>query len=396
MAFETGQSPVWPIPPDWASGVRETLTWSTEILQARATGVTQHLAGREYPLRRFSFDVIAGGAEKRLADALVASFGSMRWRLPIWPDVQYLPAVPDGSVVINCRTLGFDFHAGGVAMLWRGINDWAVVGIADVVPGAIVLSSPLDRAWPRGTRLYPLRWARMEPSSSFRVATDAQDSASMAFVVDEPSAWAEALPPDSYRGHPVMDMEPDWGEESERSYSRLTDEVTDATGAPFTVDTAGVSFRQVGQQFRLWGRDSLGRFRSLLYALRGRQRPLWVPSWSSDLKIVAPVNAGAGSIDVEWCGYSVLPQGSRRDLRIELRGGVVLYRRVVSSVEVGEIERLTLDSPINLDGPVHAVRRVSFMVLSTLASDETQLFHDADADGLTRVSIAWKEVVTDV
>ena len=36
MSFAIGATPIWPVPPDWANGVRETLDWLTGYMPARS------------------------------------------------------------------------------------------------------------------------------------------------------------------------------------------------------------------------------------------------------------------------------------------------------------------------------------------------------------------------
>ncbi len=91
MGFAVGQLPVWSVPPDWSKPVRESIGFSTEILQASVTGVTQHLDQRDTPRRTLTFDVVSNDQNRRVMDMLLAGYGG-KWRCPIWPDVQLLSA----------------------------------------------------------------------------------------------------------------------------------------------------------------------------------------------------------------------------------------------------------------------------------------------------------------
>src|SRR5690606_22148840 len=57
MGFAASTDVPWTIPPDWADGMQESLSWLTDITQATATGVTQHRALRSVPRRAFAFSV---------------------------------------------------------------------------------------------------------------------------------------------------------------------------------------------------------------------------------------------------------------------------------------------------------------------------------------------------
>jgi hypothetical protein len=127
--------------------------------------------------------------------------------------------------------------------------------------------------------------------------------------------------------------------------------------------------------------------------------PIWVPSFSADLKPAAAIAAGSTTLPIEWAAYTLFGFGkpNRKDLRIELTDGTVLYRRVTGAAEVGSTENLTLSS--SLDAGSIAPERIlaiSFMALCTLGSDETEINHQTDADGLATATTGWQAVVPDV
>lgn len=388
---------IWPRPADWGSSVRETLSWSTEVLQA-SSGVTVHRSLRFAPRRSFSFDAVADSQERRVIDALMREWSGRRWLLPIWPDQQMLAApVAAGALSIPCRTEGYDFVAGGRAVLWASITRWEVVHIEAIDVDGFTLSMPLGGAWRRGTRLLPLRWARMDANSSIRTITDTLDRPRMSFTIDESCDWPEQLPATQYRGHPVLTIRPDFGEDGEIGYSRLLSTVDNGTAMPVVTDIAGVPQRTVRSVWELWGRAEQAAFRSLLYGLRGRAQPLWVPSWQQDFRLVLPATASATFITVEWAGYSLFgaQQPNRRDIAIHLVDGTILYRRITASVDLGGTERLTLDAPLSRAIAPAQVRAISFMVLCTQASDQVDIEHITGGDGRARCIVPWQEVVPD-
>ena len=121
-------------------------------------------------------------------------------------------------------------------------------------------------------------------------------------------------------------------------------------------------------------------------------------SWTQDLKVVAPISSAATTISVQWAGYTLFGKGkhNRKDLRIELNNGTVFYRRISNAVEAGANETLTLSSALGAAVTPGQIRCVSFMALCTLASDEIDLEHEADSDGVATSTRPWKAVVPDV
>ena len=88
-AFTALGERVWPVPPDWANGITETLSFATDVMRASATAVSQHRSLQIGPRRRFSFELLTSGQERRVADMLLAGHGGP-WLLPIAIDVQFL------------------------------------------------------------------------------------------------------------------------------------------------------------------------------------------------------------------------------------------------------------------------------------------------------------------
>ena len=399
MTFTVGGPQVWSIPPDWGTPVRESLAWSTDVLQASATGTTQHRGLRDTPRRSFAFDVLANHAERRLADALLADGGGRRWLLPIWPDVQHLTiGVAAADLEIQCRTVGFDFQPGGKALLWRGINDWKVVDIDAVTASRLELAIAPGGNWAPGVRLYPLRSARLEARSSIQTITDTAARPRLSFAIAEPCDWPAALPATTYLGHPVLTDIPDFADDQEVQYPRLLSTLDNGTALPFTTDLAGRAFRTTRSAWELWGRPQQAAFRGLLYGLDGRRVPLWVPTWQQDLRLASAASAVATTISVEWAGYTLFgrQQPNRRDIAIHLAGGTVLYRRITASAQAGQTETLTLSSALGVAITPAQVRRISFMDLSTLASDQIDIEHMTDSDGRARAITPWQAVVPDV
>lgn len=399
MAFASTGDRIWPVPPNWASGVRESLAFGTDVLTANATAVTQHRGYRSSPRRVFSFETLAGAQHRRVADMLLAGWGGA-WQLPVWPDVQRLAApLAAGAVSVPCATAGFDFVAGGKALLWRGVNAWEVVPVASIAADHLALATATTGEYPAGAQLYPLRRARVRGGAEERLYNDDVGRRSLSFDIDEACDWPALSGATAYLGHDVLDVRPDERDDPTASVGRLEQAVDYGAALPLVHDLPGVALRVQQSGWTLSGRAAHTWFRSLLYTRCGRQVPIWVPSFASDLKPAAAIAGGSAVLSVEWAGYTLFGLGkpNRRDLRIELTDGTVLYRRATAAVEAGDTETLTLNASLDAGSIApERIRAVSFMALCTLASDETEIDHETDADGIAKASTGWQAVVPDV
>jgi hypothetical protein len=399
MGFGATGDRIWPVPPDWSNGVRESLTFGTDVLTASATAVTQHRSYRASPRRVFSFETLAGGQNRRVADMLLAGWGGA-WQLPIWPDVQWLGApLAAGASAVPCVTAGFDFVAGGKALLYSAVSAWEVVTIDTIAADHLALAGATSAAFAAGSRLYPLRRARVQGGAEERLYNDEVGRRSLSFNIDEPCDWPTLTGGVAYLGHDVLTVRPDERDDPAASVSRLEQGVDYGAALPLVHDLPGIALRVQQSSWALAGRAAHSWFRSLLYTRCGRLVPIWVPSFAADLKPAAAIAGGDTALPVEWAGYTLFGLGkpNRRDLRIELTDGTVFYRRVTAAAEAGGTETLALSASLDAASIApERIRAVSFMALCTLASDETTIDHATDADGLATATTGWQAVVPGV
>ncbi|MEN5208029.1 hypothetical protein ABE493_07885 [Stenotrophomonas terrae] len=398
MGFAANKPPIWPVAPDWSEGVQETLSWSTEVLRGDATALSVHTGLRLGPRRSLSFRILAGAREKRVAAMLLAGH-SGQWLLPVWPDVQCLPAtVTAGDVNIACDTAGRDFVAGGQALLYTDVTTWEAVDVASVTGSQLQLTAPVSAAVAAGARLYPLRLARLQGDAEETHLSDDVSRRTLTFNIRGASEWPSLTASTLYLGHPVLTVRPDESTDPASTLERLLKSVDYGSAQPFVHDISKLALRTQQSHWKLFGRDEHTWFRSLLYTLEGRGNPVWVPSWAADLKPLFSVPSNSTTLQVEWAGYTLYGLGrpNRRDLRIELQDGTVLYRRIIDATAASAVETLMLDQPLaNTAIPAARIRMISFLALCTLASDDIELQHITDADGVATVTTGWSEVVPD-
>lgn len=386
----------WTVPPDWTAPVVERLNWLTDYL-APPTGAVQKRKLRQAPRRGFGFDVLAEGRDRRLADALLFAWSGKRYALPIWHDIQRLASVVDGGAdEIPCATTGYDFVEGGQALLWRASNTFELVTVAVINADSIELDGVTLGSWARGTRLYPVRAARIDGSGEERAFNARLGRRKLAFAIDEPCDWPAVPPATMYRDLPVLEHRSEEGQDPTSRHDWPLLEVDNQFGLPARFDMAERSLRQFDHRWLVHGRTEHSALRSLLYALDGRYGNLWVPTGAADLQVV-DAGAIASTLTVEWCGYTIFGDQApnRRDIRIEIAGGTVHHRRITASSEAGETELLTLDASLGGVDPA-SIRKVSFLILAEQASDALELQHDTDADGITRCATTFRATAYDL
>jgi hypothetical protein len=383
----------WTQPPDWSDPVVETLEYKTDVLIAWS-GVEQRRALRIAPRRTFQFGATLEGQSRRVIEAALFAWSSRVWALPIWPDGQRLgAALPAGSSSIACDTVNRDFAVGNWAIIIQDAARYEIVTIAAIASGSLTLSTSTVGSWAAGARLYPVRSAMLAAYPDIARASGQLATVQPSFLIVEPCDWPPATGLATYRGFPVLEDSPDSSQNDRAGYDRQAVTIDNDTGAIAIDDTANVGFPMNTHNWFLNGRTARAKFRALLYLLKGRWGEIWLPSYQSDLKLAANVSSGASTIDVEVLRFGLFLLGARnrQDIRIELTNGSVWYRRVTAAFGLDpNTERLTLDSALPTAFTMAAVRRISFMALSRLATDAIAINHLAAADGLAVASAQFR------
>lgn len=385
----------WTFVPDWADGIVERLSASTDILQSESA-VSQRRQLRLAPRREFSGPVYAEGRERQLLDLSLFGWSNRIWSMPVFPDIQLLQAgIGAGVDFIPCSTQWLDFRAGGLAML-RGEDAFTseTVEILKVLSGGLQLKRNTQLAWPAGSRLYPARAAQLLEEPALSKLTDRLVEAEVKFLIVEACDWPEWLPTTLYRGRPVWNRRPDESENITHTTQRLRQTLDSGFAQPLITDNAKRALQVLGQRHLDLGREARAMVRSFIYGMRGRQKVVWVPSHMDDLTLVATVSSVTTTLDIAYIGYTRFSAGKpgRRDIRIELDDGSVFMRHLVGSIELNtQTERVAMDSPLGVEVQPNKVTRISWMNLMRFESDVQEIEHMTDSQGVAAWATVFRE-----
>lgn len=138
--------------------VEEQYGYLTEVLQAW-DGTEQRVGLRVVPDRTLSYKVTTTSQlDAQNLVARILTTGRFAFSVPVWQDAADLAApvaILDTEVYVD--TVGRDFRAGGVCMLWRSREVWEAFVIASVEADHIHLRSAAVYSWAiAGTLCIPL------------------------------------------------------------------------------------------------------------------------------------------------------------------------------------------------------------------------------------------------
>lgn len=391
MKLSGRRSVPWLISPDWSERVTETLSWKTDVLVS-LTGAEQRIARRLSPRRTFEFKALASGNDARRLESSLFHYGSRVWSLPLFTDVSVLDvALPPGSLTLPVVTKGRDFAPGGQVMLAAAQpgerNETAE--ITEVGENSLTLRRPLRLFWPAGTHLFPVRSAVLTDPAVITRKSDDTLAVRVRFRLTgrNPFSVAPSLP--VYRGFYVIEPGSDWSDDLGVEYQRNVMVFDNETGVISLRDFAHRPFGVQRYRRLMQGRDEQAAFRAALYALRGRQRPVWLGSQSGDFQVI---RISGNHITVSATGISLSgPQPGRRDLRIETCRGSH-YVRLTSVIQPDSATEIMVFEGAPLQFTGSEVLKLSWLTLCRLDSDDVSWEHITDADGVAVVDMSFREV----
>lgn len=371
----------WVFAPDWSEPVVERLEWMTDVMQSHV-GVEQRVRLRAAPRRSFEYRVLLGSDQARVQmENRLISWQSRVYGLPVWTDVSIAAsAIPAGATSLDVSTADKYFVVGGIVGLVNGLRA-EFAQITAVTTNSVTLNDPIADDWPAGTKIVPVRSARVQNDLAVAYLTDAIAASRPQFQLEEEWPITPASESPDYLGYPVMLTPPNWTEDLEARFGRKWHDLDYLTGRRVINDLTGVAGVNRTHRWLLVGRAAIAAFRAWLAARAGKLKPFWLPSFQSDLAVVAPVGGTDAFLTVENRGYAEGPVAAvgRRDLLITTVSGARFYRRITAATEIDSArEMVAIDGPLGTTLQPDEFRQISFMRLVRLDTDNVEIAHVTD------------------
>lgn len=371
----------WVLAPDWTEPVVERLEWLTDVMESHA-GAEQRVRLRESPRRHFEYRVLVGSDQARVhMENRLLSWQARVYGLPVWTDASIASEdIVAGATSLPVPTANRDFVVGGIVGLVNGLHS-EFAEITAVNAMSISLNDPIVRDWPAGTKIVPVRSARVQNDLGIGYVTDAIAASRPQFQLEDEWPIAPMSETQDYLGYPVLLTPPNWTEDLQGEFGRKWRELDYLTGRRVVDDLTGLARTRRVHRWLLVGRAAIAGFRFWLAARAGRLKPFWLPSFQSDLRVIAPVGGTDAFLTVENRSYAEGPVAAvgRRDLLISTTSGAQFYRRVTAASEISDSSELVaIDSPLGTTLPPEQFQRISFMQLVRLDTDNVEIAHITD------------------
>lgn len=391
--------PCWSFPPNWAGGVLEALEWRSSVATS-PKGVEQRRMLRLSPRRVVEFQVLGIGAERSTVDLATWAAGGSDFNLPLWWDYARLTAGASASAtVLMMDTTYSEFEAGGLAFVQGpDAETFDVVEIVSVAADRLNLVAPgTTRPWVAGTRVFPMRQARFVEQPQATRHSDKVATYQCSFLIAEKNVYQAVAPTETYLGYRVYREAPNETGTLTVQWSRMLEQTDNGTAIPYRVDTARYGIAQQQHEFFINGRAEHRDFRRLLYWLRGRVRPVWVPTFSIDMRLLSAASSGATTLTIEKVGvaayvnFGVDPDHpeyaypGRRHIMLQMRDESAVFALLTNAVDNGDgTETITLSAPLGVAVSPAAIKRISFIALMRLNQDRVEINHASDQAGVSQ------------
>nr|ELR5076389.1 hypothetical protein [Providencia rettgeri] len=390
--------PVFLPMPNWKDGITERLEWQTDVMISE-TGAEQRRPIRLHPRRTFEGTFLRWDENRQVLDTTMAGIGTAPMLLPLWHDMTAVENdAPAGSVDIIAQIRVKDFNVGDVVIFRRDLTwdyEINIITALDFDAAHMTLQYGLQNDVGRGTRMYPVRVARVEEAMTGRLITGRVSDYQIRFRCTEPyelaDSWSD-MPIYPRTGLHIFTLRDNWKSAQETNMDRKFYMYDNESGVIESVDPGGQSQGTIKKAFQLHGRTADRQFRQLLFALRGRTKTFHLPQGTEDFILTRDINPSDGALRVRRCGYTQFvgsKQTTKRDIMIELYDGTRIPTTIISSRIVGNEEWLFLSQSIPATA-MEDVRLITYMPVARLDVDGIEIKRVTDSAGVSLVSLTFK------
>jgi hypothetical protein len=368
---------LFPFQPNWASQVTERLEWLTAVNEMR-DGTEQRHRMRQHPRLTLDYDFLIHHDDAHMLPSMLFGWQGRAWGVPLWHQGQRAVSVINaGAQVIPCDTEGYEFQVGSSIVIYSSPTQYEALTITSITPTEVTTSSTVQRNWPGGTWLFPLRIAFLQGAPEIKKITGEVATGPVQFLSQENLAgdgtWAT-----SYKGRPVLEREPQRKDHIEETWNRRTKQLDFAVGQFALIDKDPFSKAVRKGEYLSLSKSGLTEMRNVLHFAQGRWKSFWAPTFDNDMRLVETVFDNDSTLVIKYIGYTryVNLNPLRNHIRVQLKNGTVHYRELVGCDDVNTppgTETLTVDTPFTTGFSINDVYIISFMPLCRLESDSVEI-----------------------
>lgn len=366
---------LFPFRPNWNGGLKETYTWKSS-LQTTYSGKEQRMNLVTNPRRSFVYNIRERGNAAALFDVLIFGWQGRLYSHPMWHEASKLTAdVAPGALVLPVDTTYMTLRIGSSVLVMRTSQDYEILQVQTFDAASITLEGATATAWPRGSRVWPMVAAAMDSSLNTSRPSPRYLDAAVRFTASpiDLTPHVPNIPADAvYLGEELYLGETNWRTSMPVSIQPREIRTDNGFGPIRTKPRA--TFPLITRRFS-WMNKTKSTALFLLGFFGRRQgitKPVWIASGTDDFYVSGHVNAADVSVPVLLSEYASLIDNhpARKHVLFIMRDGTRYAREIQSVTNVGAGSVINLVSGLGVAFDPEDVKRVSYLGLYRLGSDE--------------------------
>ena len=353
----------WPFIP---SQVSEKLQFRTDV-RSTQTGEFRdslHDGVSVYTLDYTGQDVDAAAIENALYNNIAGE-----WQMPVWAGAsRLLGAISINDTAISVDT-NADFREGGSLVVYDTAGQYTVEEISSVGTGTVSLAAPISTEWPIGSWVAPVGEFLLPAGQKHSLAPTTTGQTFEFYRTDNEDLSEDLL--GEFQGNDLWLDPPNVFERFSGSLSRQLDFIQNGFGAMALEETE--TYTRWRGTVAFIDTDAASRWRrtKLLHRFRGKDRPFWMPTWKSDLKIAQVEGSSSFTLTVSNFGTTTTGLVGR-SVQISV-DDQLLHRSITNAVATSDAVTLTLDQSHGITIPASA--KVSWLRLLRFDTDAFDMTH---------------------
>lgn len=385
--------PIFDLPPNWGSaGYKVTRNYKTEILTSRG-GKEQRRALRRTPRKTVEYPVLMSGSDMRRFDAFLTSWQGFDFYLPdLTHKVATMEALPPGDERVLLQRIPPWLQLGTVVLL---VGDGVIQARAvDRVDGNYIEFATQDAAgvtWPAGTMVHQAMYGQIAGEISMRRLNDRVMEAGIVFNVQpgsEPPAWHPTGAPATFDGVELFARRPNWTGPIAATVSRALEQIDYGQGRTKTFTPVPFTQRLAKHRHQFSTAEEAEELDGFFTRMLGQQGVFWCPTWTADLELHSSTVAGTTIyVDGDDIPDYLANDSVLRNLAfIDEWGNVIGHKIMSTAVASGNRTQIVVSPPVT-QAELDNVDKISWLVLSRLASDGITESWQTDTKGSIELSI---------
>jgi hypothetical protein len=384
------EDPMLTTPVNWAAPVKEEITFSTEITTSES-GREQRMAMRAECRRAMTYRFAFKDGERQKVETMLHKFQNRTILLPQWHMARTIMFAQAGTLNIIGRSEFPDFFQVGGDVILSYLRRFFRAKIRAVIGDQIILTNPVARDWPEGTKIVPAFPAMVSDSVDLSHQTSLVAESAMKFSMP-PQTDVQRLPFSLPRVTFTVEKEggvdtrevvvrrANWATLPTSTFTWDYIKVENRSGPTRVLNTSERGAREFSATWVFTTDEDCQELLGMLNRLKGRHRACWMPSGQSDLRLnyflPSVLNVAANSFTRS--DMLILPTTA---VCIYLRDGTVRTARVKSVEGDGLAVGLVLDRAVAVGFDMPDVLKVSLMYRVRQSNDSATISWLTDKTG---------------